>query len=64
MTDGSYLLVAYPGLEPAAFVARADADLLHRSLQAAFGYPTAEVGGDSGTAAPQDTASSNKRVQP
>ena len=64
MTDGSYLLMAYPQLEPAGFVVRADADLLQEALQAAFGYPTAEVGDESGTTAPEDTALSTKRVQP
>jgi hypothetical protein len=63
MMDGSYLLMAYPGLEPAAFVVRADADLLHEALQAAFGCPTAEVDNESGVA-PEDTALLTKRVQP
>jgi hypothetical protein len=64
MTDGSYLLVAYPGLEPAAFVVRADANRLHDALQAAFGHPTAEVAGESGTAASEDAAFPLKRGQP
>jgi hypothetical protein len=62
MTDGSYLLVAYPQLEPAAFVVRADADLLQEALQAAFGHPTAEVVNGSGNAAPEDATLPTKRV--
>ena len=64
MTDGSYLLVAYPQLEPAAFVVRADADLLQETLQASFGHPAAEVVNESGNAAPEDTALPTKRAQP
>lgn len=64
MTDGSYLLVAYPGPGPAAFVVGADADLLHNALQAAFGHPTAQVAGGSRDPAPQASASPGKRVQP
>jgi hypothetical protein len=64
MTDGSYLLMAHPGLEPAAFVVRADADLLYEALQAAFGPPTTGVGGESDTAAREDTALSTKWMQP
>jgi hypothetical protein len=64
MTDGSYLLVAYPQLGSAAFVLRADADLLQEALQTAFGHPTAEVVNESGTAAPEDAALPIKRVQP
>lgn len=37
MTDGGYLLVAYPQGEPAAFVVGKDADLLRWELAAAFG---------------------------
>ncbi len=37
MTDGSYLLMAYPQREPAAFVARDDAGLLRQALAGAFG---------------------------
>ena len=37
MTDGSYLLMAYPQKEPAAFVTAQDALRLRRKLAAAFG---------------------------
>jgi hypothetical protein len=37
MTDGSYLLMAYPQRESAAFVARDDAGLLRQALAEAFG---------------------------
>ncbi|MGH3694037.1 MAG: hypothetical protein ACRDRX_08645 [Pseudonocardiaceae bacterium] len=37
MTDGSYLLMAYPQREPAAFVVRDDAGPLREALAAAFG---------------------------
>lgn len=37
MTDRSYLLLAYPQGEPAAFVVGKDADPLRRELAAAFG---------------------------
>lgn len=36
MSDGSYLLMAYPQREPAASVARDDAGLLRQALTAAF----------------------------
>ena len=39
MTDGSYLLMAYPLGEPTAFVVAKDAVGLRRELAAAFGYP-------------------------
>jgi hypothetical protein len=37
MTDGSYLLMAYPRCEPVALVARDHADLLRQALAGAFG---------------------------
>ncbi len=43
MTDGSYLLMAYPQREPAAFVTRENADVLQQALQGAFGSPTPEM---------------------
>lgn len=64
MTDGSYLLMAYPHREPAAFVASVDADLLHDALHTAFGYPTAQVAGGNSDPAPQASALPGKRVQP
>ncbi len=39
MTDGSYLLWAYPQREPAAFVVPDDAGPLREALTAAFGSP-------------------------
>lgn len=47
MTDGSYLLMAYPQSEPAAFIARENADVLRQALQGAFGSPVAEVSGNT-----------------
>jgi hypothetical protein len=64
MTGGSYLLMAYPHREPAAFVVSADADLLHRALQAAFGHPAAEVAGGNGHPEPDDSALPTKQAQP
>ncbi|HEY6423943.1 MAG TPA: hypothetical protein VIY28_11980 [Pseudonocardiaceae bacterium] len=64
MTGGSYFLMAYPQREPAAFVARPDAALLHDALEAAFGYPTAKVARENGDPAPEDSALPGKRVQP
>lgn len=55
--------MAYPHREPADFVMSADADLLHSALQAAFGYPTADVTSANGSSAPDDSACSIKRVQ-
>lgn len=40
MTDGSYLLMAYPQREPAAFVIKDDAGPLRDALTAAFGSST------------------------
>lgn len=37
MTDGSYLLMAYPRREPATFVTAEDAGSLREALNAAFG---------------------------
>lgn len=37
MSDGSYLLMAYPRGEPAAFVVEEEADLLKQALARAFG---------------------------
>ncbi len=42
MADGSYLLMAYPHHEPAAFVTRDDAGLLREALTAAFQSPRDE----------------------
>lgn len=39
MADGSYLLMAYPQQEPAAFLAPDDAGPLREVLTAAFGSP-------------------------
>jgi hypothetical protein len=44
MTDGSYLLMAYPLGEPAAFVIAKDAVPLRRELAAAFGSTPALAG--------------------
>jgi hypothetical protein len=64
MTGGSYLLMAYPQQEPAAFVVSADADLLHDALQAAFGYPTVQVTRGDGNPAPPASAPPGERIQP
>jgi hypothetical protein len=63
-TDGSYLLVVYPQGEPAAFVTRADADLLQEALQAAFGYSAAEASNGNGNSTSRNGAVPTKRVQP
>lgn len=63
MTGSSYLLMAYPHREPAAFVVETDADLLHRAFQVAFGYRTAEVASENGNPAPEDGALPAKRIQ-
>ena len=61
---GSYLLMAYPQQEPAAFAVSADADLLHCALQAAFGYPTTQVARGNSDPAPHASNSLGKRVRP
>ena len=50
MTDGSYLLMAYPLGEPAAFVVAKDATGLRRELAAAFGSPELTLRADEGEA--------------
>jgi hypothetical protein len=56
MADGSYLLMAYPHREPAAFVTRDEAGLLREALTAAFQNPGDEDSNATGTAAPGHTA--------
>jgi hypothetical protein len=63
MTGGSYLLMVYPHQEPAAFVVRTDADLLHGALQAAIGCPAAKGANGDGNPAPEDGALPTKRIQ-
>jgi hypothetical protein len=55
--------MAYPQREPAAFLMRADADLLHQALVAAFGHPTAKVASENGNPASEDRALPTERVQ-
>ena len=61
--NGSYLLMAYPCCEPAAFVVRADADPPQRAPQAAVRCPTDEVASQDGNTASQDNALPIKQVQ-
>lgn len=48
MTDGSYLLMAYPQREPAAFVTRDDAGPLRQALVEAFWSPSGEAATGNG----------------
>jgi hypothetical protein len=50
MTDGSYLLMAYPLGEPTALVVAKDAGGLQRELAAAFGSPELTFRADEGEA--------------
>ena len=50
MTDGSYLLMAYPLGEPTALVVAKDAGGLRRELTAAFGSPELALCADEGEA--------------
>jgi hypothetical protein len=49
MTDGSYLLMAYPQRVPAAFVVKTEADLLRQVLDGAFGSPPDDATSGNGT---------------
>lgn len=68
MTDGSYLLMAYPQNEPAAFVARDDACLLRQALTAEFRSPTNETarenGYSNGKVVPEHGAPHTEQAQP
>lgn len=72
MNDDSYLLMAYPQREPAAFVAKEDANVLRQEPQGAFGTPADatvsgnghENGTSTGTVPPEHKALNTTQAQP
>jgi hypothetical protein len=68
MSNGSYLLVAYPQAGPTALVIHDDAGPLRQALTAAFGGPTDETasgnGKRTGAVLPGHEALYTKQAQP